>query len=209
MGRHMPVISRVLTKKIDTIRGFIGRHYILRQAWSDKSIIFELQASPLRFECLEACSLRKCHAGLYRICPTNSNENGFSLIDLMIAISLLGILTLSSSFTNLHSAKLRNESRALQTFLEQSLLLALRYEEQVDISFLSSSYMRTRNQHTPALFETKALPASIQFSITSIGKSAHLYPSGVASPLTVTLKEGSASCSISLSLRGRSKLICN
>jgi Tfp pilus assembly protein PilE len=136
------------------------------------------------------------------------SASGTHLLELAIAMFLLSILAGVSypALKAFSSAScLKQEARRIALLLSSLSMEALQSEQTVTFSLGYASYSITRGIRQT----TGQLQKNVSFDLaSSTGALLSFYPSGAASPATLTFKSGDRSCTLSLSLRGRVNSNC-
>ena len=140
-------------------------------------------------------------------------NSGISLIDTLVALTLLGSLALVSAPTLSdlqRSRTLRSETEELRLFLEQLALNALQREERYSLDFTSTSIAVNiaSGPHAGTVPSKRPLKSPITV-VSPLGlNQLAFHSSGAASPATISLTDGKQYCSLYVSLRGRVRSQC-
>lgn len=138
------------------------------------------------------------------------SSRGFSLLELTISLSLSCVL-LASAFVTipalLRKQRLCHETQRVQLLIDRARTRGL-------IAGLSHSVLLKDSQiilydSFSNFIEMLSLRHGIQLSpSTNITQELFLYPNLSATPATLTLKLGTLSSQVVLSLRGRTRIVC-
>ena len=134
------------------------------------------------------------------------NVHGFSMPELIVTLALVAIL-LMGSFPIIRAprtALLKEESTRIKNTIQFGILNALKTQRELSINFTESSYTLNELGSGNLIFKNK-LPETVSI-LTA--KSIRFFPSGVTSPGTISISNGSSECSITVSLRGRVQVKC-
>lgn len=141
-------------------------------------------------------------------------RTGFSLIDALIALSILGVVAVvgAARVTELAARhRLRQGIDELRGVLEEGVMGALQREETLALELGENGGMLqvATGEEAGTTLRTVKLPRGVQIdSAGESGSTILFYPSGVASPATVTMRLGGRVCDVVLSLRGRVRTRC-
>lgn len=138
------------------------------------------------------------------------SQNGFSVIEALVTMSILGILTaLAAPQFSSYATKLtlRSEASRVRLFLERSAAYAITSRETVEIEV--SRTMLAALRPGGAQRDLHTLRHNTQLKLPS-GETTTvlLYPTITASPATLVLTKGGLSCSVIVSLRTRVRIVC-
>ena len=141
---------------------------------------------------------------------------GLSVLDLLVGLSLLAALTICS-FPSLKDfvgrCKLGLEVHRLESVLELAAVQAQRREKKVKLILEPRRYAAVIDAEDGEVLRRREVPSPIEIILQqSEGRSGggliRFYPSGTASPGTITVENGTRACTIKISLRGRVKSAC-
>jgi len=139
---------------------------------------------------------------------TQKHNGGFHLIEIAIVLAVLGLLaTVSFPSLRLFSYRhaLRSEIRKFAALLEGLSLESLQRETVIEVELSGGQYFIARpGRQDRGSF---ANPVAVAFKSTNL---SHLsfFPSGAATPGTITFNSGDLTCNLTLSLRGRVAYDC-
>ena len=135
-------------------------------------------------------------------------EPGSSIIEL-IAYLALSTIVFTLSIPAIRSARLngalKKEVLILTHNLESMSLRALNESSDITILATSDSYQGSLNDK---IIFFRRLPEQFTLSFSNQTGELSFYASGVASPVTITLSDGSQSCAVKVSLRSRISTVC-
>ena len=140
----------------------------------------------------------------------NASEYGLSLLEVVAAIAFIGIIigtSVPAIATLHHRIHLRGETIATRQFLERAYGYALA-SRQPTIVRLTRTSLATHTESEVQL-ERLSLRRNVEIRLDSVRDGRILfYPSITASPATIRLTRGTQECSIVISLRGRTRVVC-
>ena len=139
-----------------------------------------------------------------------ASQRGLSLLEVVAAIAFMGILigiSVPSITTLRNRLYLRGETTAVRQFLERAYGHALASRQPTIVSITHTS-LTTHTEREVAL-ERLFLRRNVEIRRDSVRDGRILfYPSITASPTTLRLARGGQECSIVISLRGRTRVVC-
>lgn len=138
-----------------------------------------------------------------------SQHNGFSLLETLVGVALLAIvasISIPSATAIISSHYLRRERDYLVRTLEKAHLISINRETKTTLELKHDRYELKLNSE---LVTSHLIHSSYKITRPTVPHSISFYPSGTTSPETIILKSNSASCFISLSLRGRITSSCS
>lgn len=148
-------------------------------------------------------ALRADKLGMHSI----SGTKGFHLFEVVLSLSVCSIVAFFSllAFRELPAYfRLRLETKKLTSYLQQLSARALggaqELEVQVSAHALTAQSSRLREVYTiesPVIADVGAQSGTIMF-----------YASGAVTPKSITLRHGSRSCEVVISIRGRARWSC-
>lgn len=143
----------------------------------------------------------------------NQLHRGFSLLDLLLALSLLGVLTAATlpSLARLGRPNLlRTEATRLRLLVERLVAEASLGEAEISLLLETDSYTASqKSAESILLVETHRLPASVSIDpAQSSAAEVVIYAGQVSAPASIALTGGGATCFLRISLRGRVTQSC-
>lgn len=141
--------------------------------------------------------------------PTAS-EYGFTLLEVVLAITFIGVIvgiSIPAIATIRNRTYLRGETIAARQFLERAYGYALASRQHTIVTITHTSLTTHSESEVP--LEQFSPRRNVQIRPDSVrdGKIV-FYPSITASPGTLRLTRGGHECSIVISLRGRTRVVC-
>ena len=138
----------------------------------------------------------------------NTKRNGFTLVELIIVVSLVGLmagLALPFFLSYLRAAEVQAGGREVSAFLAQARSVALKCNQVVTVSRSGASFIVSP---TDPIGCPPPVPLKVQGNVTIQGGSVvTFFPLGNASPATIFQVQGSsASINVSLTSTGRAFL---
>lgn len=136
---------------------------------------------------------------------------GFTLLEVLGALSIISIslTTAASSLASYHrEATLSRAASSLRLLVERAYSDALATREEITLIVNPTGAF----SYTSAGTELERLPfrAPIEPLLKDDKiQELHLYPSISASPATITLRSGACVCRVIISLRGRTRIVCD
>ena len=137
-------------------------------------------------------------------------DRGFYSIELISCLVVTGILmaiAIPRFMSTLKRRELKTEAEALKDTTEHLIAQARQTSTKLSLLVSRESYAYT-SLHGETPQQVVHLFKSGIVSNKNDPHTISFYPSGVTSPAAVTLTEGSYSCTVTLSLRGRITVSC-
>ncbi len=146
----------------------------------------------------------------------NCNNKGFSILEYIIVLAIIGIMLATSPLRakTIEAQNLKNTANLIIKDMDRYSNLARWYETIFSINFDKELSRYTIETAQNSINLQRPLPKGISIYKVKSGKttspnSLKLYPSGVVSPGSVTLKSKNYSCSIFQGLRGARRVECS
>ncbi len=136
-------------------------------------------------------------------------SKGASLLETMAVLAITAVVTggMVAGARSMHSSlMLRLESDRLRLVLERAYALALMSDYSTRISVEGDRVSISKGTHMIMSYHT-ARGVKIEPPLHLNG-ALRFYPSHAASPATITIRSGSNSCTVTISLRGRIRTTC-
>lgn len=136
-----------------------------------------------------------------------SKDRAFTLLELLIVIACTGILLCISSLSlagTMRHIELHKESERLLSTLQSLAIKTRQIEKNILFTITPDSYS-ARSEELG--FLSYHLPLAVHF-VRKKPAEIHFYTSGVCSPFTFKLSDDKQICTVTLSLRCKSKILC-
>lgn len=137
-------------------------------------------------------------------------REGFSLIEIMVGMLLIGsIFTFSYPVISEHltARRVKNEAGRLRISIENASLTAV--QEERDLELLLSKYgYQLRISESCEVREKRKFVSPVHLLLDAETLVLNFYGSGVSTPASLSITDGSTTCKVILSLRGRVRMEC-
>ncbi len=138
--------------------------------------------------------------------PRRAGNCGFSLLESLIVIMLVGILISTASFTFgkiSRRVSLKREGMRIAEILRKTVIRAKATQLTQKISLSSESITEIRSAFGTTTEITTPLAQGVALFVPESRESIIFTPSGITSGVTLALESNNQRCAIILSLRGR------
>lgn len=131
------------------------------------------------------------------------NQSAFTLLEFIITCSIVAVCALCAFHSKSTPHKLLESAKEVERFLRLAWIRALADESDLQVALTARELKRLGPANE---IEKLSLPPLITLKATS--QLLNFYASGVASPTSFTLNQGSQICYFNISLRGRIRHDC-
>ncbi len=136
---------------------------------------------------------------------------GFTLIDYMVALGIIAsILAVSVPYLKGGTTvlRLKREAEKFSGTLDRLILQAQQSETDIELTLSELSYQALRADGSILTQRALRIPLSFLFPVGQTQQTLYVSGAGTISPSTINLTDGQRTCTITTSLRGRVRQVC-